>query len=283
MPNGAWPLSCRSRRRRAGSSCGEPHPATAEAGPNAQSPKSVLGNRIAQVCPSAHPGVAADGREPPSPDERARCFPRKTAHLPGTGHGCPWHPPRNARSAVTCRSPIVCSASASRWRPSSLLPGWFRSTAQDRLCDPGNEDCRAILINYIRNETVGIDVAFWFMEDARYTNELIRAVAGRRSGARADGSARQFELPAERRPASRELQSAGIPMRKRLTNYILHWKMMLFHGQNVVEFSGANLQRQRLAARHRDALRELHRRRHLLHQRHRDRQQLPHASSTTSG
>ena len=29
-------------------------------------------------------------------------------------------------------------------------------------------------------------------------------------------------------------------MRKRLTNYILHWKMMLFHGQNVVEFSGAN-------------------------------------------
>ena len=33
----------------------------------------------------------------------------------------------------------------------------------------GDEDCRAILINYIRNETVGIDVAFWFMEDARYT------------------------------------------------------------------------------------------------------------------
>ena len=29
-------------------------------------------------------------------------------------------------------------------------------------------------------------------------------------------------------------------MRERLTSYILHWKMMLFHGQNVVEFSGAN-------------------------------------------
>ena len=48
------------------------------------------------------------------------------------------------------------------------------ATAQDRLCDPGDEDCRAILINYIRNEKVGIDVAFWFMEDARYTAELIR-------------------------------------------------------------------------------------------------------------
>ena len=29
-------------------------------------------------------------------------------------------------------------------------------------------------------------------------------------------------------------------MRKWLGNSILHWKMMLFHGQNVVEFSGAN-------------------------------------------
>jgi hypothetical protein len=37
-----------------------------------------------------------------------------------------------------------------------------------------------------------------------------------------------------------ELRAAGIPMRKRLTSYILHWKMMLFHGQNVVQFSGAN-------------------------------------------
>src|SRR6185295_4959859 len=48
------------------------------------------------------------------------------------------------------------------------------SAAQDRMCDPGEEDCRAILINFIRNENVGIDVAFWFMEDARYTTELIR-------------------------------------------------------------------------------------------------------------
>jgi hypothetical protein len=37
-----------------------------------------------------------------------------------------------------------------------------------------------------------------------------------------------------------ELQGAGVPMRRRLTGSILHWKMMLFHQQNVVEFSGAN-------------------------------------------
>jgi phosphatidylserine/phosphatidylglycerophosphate/cardiolipin synthase-like enzyme len=111
--------------------------------------------------------------------------------------------------------------------------------AQDRLCDPGNEDCRAILINYIRNETVAIDVAFWFMEDARYTNELIlRWRAGVSVRVLIDPRANSdYPLNAERLA---ELQAAGIPMRKRLTSNILHWKMMLFHAQNVVEFSGAN-------------------------------------------
>src|SRR5829696_8969986 len=113
------------------------------------------------------------------------------------------------------------------------------AAAQDRMCDPGDEDCRAILINYIRNETQGIDVAFWFMEDARYTTELIRKhQAGVRVRVLMDPRANEtYPLNASRLS---ELQTAGIPMRKRLTNYILHWKMMLFHGQNVVEFSGAN-------------------------------------------
>ena len=113
------------------------------------------------------------------------------------------------------------------------------ASAQDRLCDPGNEDCRAILINYIRSETVGIDVAFWFMEDARYTNELIaRWRAGVPVRVLMDSRANSsYPLNAERLA---ELRSAGIPMRRRLTSYILHWKTMLFHGQNVVEFSGAN-------------------------------------------
>ena len=113
------------------------------------------------------------------------------------------------------------------------------ASAQDRMCDPGDEDCRAILINYIRNETVGIDVAFWFMEDARYTTELIqRHRAGVRVRVLVDPRANtDYPLNASRLS---ELQAAGIPMRKRLGNYILHWKMMLFAGQNVVEFSGAN-------------------------------------------
>ncbi len=41
-------------------------------------------------------------------------------------------------------------------------------------------------------------------------------------------------------PILNKIQGFGVPMRKRLTNYILHWKMMLFRDQGVVEFSGAN-------------------------------------------
>jgi hypothetical protein len=111
--------------------------------------------------------------------------------------------------------------------------------AQDRLCDPGGEDCRAILINLIRNETVGIDVAFWFMEDARYSNELVKKhAAGVPVRVLMDPRANSTYALNSQRLA--ELQAAGIPMRKRVANGILHWKMMLFEGQGTVEFSGAN-------------------------------------------
>jgi phosphatidylserine/phosphatidylglycerophosphate/cardiolipin synthase-like enzyme len=116
------------------------------------------------------------------------------------------------------------------------------AAAQDHLCDPGNEDCRARLINHIRQEPVvggAIDVAFWFMEDANYTNELIkRHQAGVKVRVLMDPDANStYPLNAQRLT---ELRNAGIPMRRRLTSNILHWKMMLFRSQGVVEFSGAN-------------------------------------------
>jgi phosphatidylserine/phosphatidylglycerophosphate/cardiolipin synthase-like enzyme len=120
-----------------------------------------------------------------------------------------------------------------------LAAGAVRAHAQDRLCDPGNEVCRDILLNYIANERVGIDVAFWFMEDARYTAALIRRhQAGVPVRVLIDTRANaSYPLNASR---LKELQDAGIPMRRKVSSYILHWKMMLFHGQNVVQFSGAN-------------------------------------------
>ncbi|HSL20633.1 MAG TPA: phospholipase D-like domain-containing protein [Vicinamibacterales bacterium] len=111
--------------------------------------------------------------------------------------------------------------------------------ALERLCDPANENCRTPLIDLIRNERTGIDVGFWFMEDARYTYELInRFKAGVPVRVLVDPRANS-STPAN---ASRlaELANAGIPMRKRIASGILHWKAMIFAGQRVVQFSGAN-------------------------------------------
>src|SRR5687768_17502028 len=114
-----------------------------------------------------------------------------------------------------------------------------RAAAADVLCDPSFEDCRTRLINLIRAETAGIDVAFWFMEDGRYTAELIKKWrAGVPVRVIIDPQAnRSYPLNADRLA---ELQSAGIPMRRQNSSGILHWKMMLFDAQNIVEFSAAN-------------------------------------------
>ena len=113
------------------------------------------------------------------------------------------------------------------------------AAAADRLCDTAAEDCRAPLLQLIRNERVGIDVAFWFMEDARYTAALNRKVAeGVPVRVLVDTRANAtYPLNAQR---LEELRAGGVPMRRRTASGILHWKMMLFTGQNTVQFSAAN-------------------------------------------
>ena len=110
--------------------------------------------------------------------------------------------------------------------------------AADRFCDPAYENCRTPLLELIRNETVGIDVAFWFMTDGRYVNELVsRWRAGVPVRVIMDTQANSYDGNAATLAA---LRDAGIPMREKTTGGIVHWKMMLFAGQNVVQFSGAN-------------------------------------------
>src|SRR5688572_10119300 len=109
----------------------------------------------------------------------------------------------------------------------------------ERLCDPAHEDCRTPLLELIRAETGGIDVAFWFMEDPRYTNELIRRwQAGVPVRVLVDTRAGTSNPLNRERLA--ELRNAGIPMRERAASGILHWKMMLFSAQNTLQFSAAN-------------------------------------------
>jgi len=118
----------------------------------------------------------------------------------------------------------------------------LRSTptfALDKFCDPSFEDCRAPLLSLIANEKVGIDLGFWFMEDARYTAALIkRFQAGVPVRVLVDPRANAKNPQNEYR--LKELADAGIPMRKCVTSGILHWKAMIFAGQNTVEFGGAN-------------------------------------------
>jgi hypothetical protein len=113
------------------------------------------------------------------------------------------------------------------------------SIAQERLCDTAFEDCRTPLWTLIDQETVGIDVAFWFMQDTSISNKIInkfnsgvpvRILVDPRANPTYAGNQQILE----------SLAAAGIPMRYKLADGILHWKMMLFAGQNKIEFSGAN-------------------------------------------
>jgi regulation of enolase protein 1 (concanavalin A-like superfamily) len=113
------------------------------------------------------------------------------------------------------------------------------SARAETLCDAAYQDCRTPLINLIRAETVGIDVSFWFMEDGRYANELIkRWQAGVPVRVMVDSRANsEYPLNAT---MLQQLKDAGIPMREKYTGGILHRKFMLFSGQGQLEFSGAN-------------------------------------------
>jgi phosphatidylserine/phosphatidylglycerophosphate/cardiolipin synthase-like enzyme len=119
----------------------------------------------------------------------------------------------------------------------AILP--TRAQAGDRLCDPAFENCRTPLLALINAETQGIDVAFWFMEDARYSTALInrwkagvpvRVIMDSRANANYPHNVTILNA----------LRDAGIPMREKSSGGIVHWKMMLFAGQNTVQFSGAN-------------------------------------------
>lgn len=120
-----------------------------------------------------------------------------------------------------------------------------RARAAEWLCDASYQNCRTPLIDLIRNENVGLDVAFWFMEDGRISAEIIKRW---QAGVPVRVIMDQRALPAYggTHPVEvtilQQLVDAGIPIRQRSlsSSDILHWKVMIFSGQNTVEFSGAN-------------------------------------------
>jgi Carbohydrate binding module (family 6)/PLD-like domain len=115
------------------------------------------------------------------------------------------------------------------------------ASAQEMLCDTQFQDCRAPLINLIRTETRGIDVAFWYMADLELANEVVKAFQ-RGVPVRVLMDQRANSSKPLNATILSTLKNAGIPMREKYNTVedILHFKMMLFDGQNMVEFSKAN-------------------------------------------
>ncbi|HEY2854545.1 MAG TPA: Ig-like domain-containing protein, partial [Gemmatimonadaceae bacterium] len=114
-----------------------------------------------------------------------------------------------------------------------------RLAPQERMCDPAFQDCRADVLTYIQQETVAIDMGYWMMTDARYSNALVAA-------AQRGVKIRLLMDPncVDQHPAcvaqNDQLRSAGVPMRRRQASGILHWKAIIFVGQGQLEFAGAN-------------------------------------------
>ena len=113
------------------------------------------------------------------------------------------------------------------------------SQAQERLCDPSFEDCYTPLLKAVQAETVGIDFAFYGIELPGLADAIIRryqaGVAVRitvepRGNLKFSGNQAILD----------KFQAAGIPMRYKLGDGIVHVKMMLLAGQNKVIFSSSN-------------------------------------------
>jgi len=118
-------------------------------------------------------------------------------------------------------------------------PAVAQTTFRDELCDDGFQDCRQKLWDLIDAETSEIDVAYWFMQDTSYATKIInrfnagvkvRIVVDPRANPLENGNAQIID----------QWKNAGIPVRYKLTDGILHWKMMIFGAQNQVQFSGAD-------------------------------------------
>jgi len=120
-----------------------------------------------------------------------------------------------------------------------ILVNWQPATAQEWLCDPAFEDCYTPLLKAVQTETVGIDIALYWIELGELANVIIsRHQAGVPVRITVEPRASsKFPL---NQPILDRFKAAGIPMRFKLGDGILHSKMLLLAGQNKVIFSSSN-------------------------------------------
>jgi phosphatidylserine/phosphatidylglycerophosphate/cardiolipin synthase-like enzyme len=113
------------------------------------------------------------------------------------------------------------------------------ASAQERLCDPSWEDCYTPLLQHVATETAGIDMAFYMIELPGLADVLIaRHQAGVPVRIIVEPRA-NLKFP-ENQPILDRFKAAGIPMRYKLGDGIVHVKLMLLAAQNKIVFTGSN-------------------------------------------
>lgn len=111
--------------------------------------------------------------------------------------------------------------------------------AAERLCDASWQDCRAPLLTLIANERARIDVAFDMMEDDVIADALISRFKAHLP-VRVLMDPRRNAVSTRNAAVLQKLAAAGIPMRGKTSGASLHWKFMLFAGQEALEEGSAN-------------------------------------------
>ncbi len=113
------------------------------------------------------------------------------------------------------------------------------ANAQERLCDPSFEDCYTPLVRAVQAESVGIDFAFYGIQLPALADAIIRRhQAGVPVRLTVEPRA-NLKFP-DNQSILDKFNAAGIPMRYKLADGIVHTKMMLLVGQNRVVFSSSN-------------------------------------------
>lgn len=113
------------------------------------------------------------------------------------------------------------------------------AAAAERFCDPSYQDCRAPLLTLIASERARIDVAFDMMEDDVIADALISRFKGHLP-VRVLMDPRRNAVSTKNAAILQKLAAAGIPMRGKTAGGSLHWKFMLFAGQETLEEGSAN-------------------------------------------
>jgi phospholipase D-like protein len=117
-----------------------------------------------------------------------------------------------------------------------LIPA--SSGAADTFCEAVATDCRANILSLIRNELIRLDVATEEITDPLITDAIIAKFQAK-VPVRMLVEPRRNAVEPLNGPTLLKLKAAGIPMRYKSVGDILHWKMMIFAGQHIVEFGAA--------------------------------------------